>query len=159
MRSAAAWSSRCNLADGMTPLDIACDPPPILPRPSPAAARRLWRALGFALAIGFVLGLFVGPQRRVYVCSFETNVDRAKLTIARFTNEAYPAWRRDHRGRTCPSGLAELTPYMDKRDVRDPWGRLYQFTCGDDRIYVMSLGADKLLGTDDDIWSGAGDRR
>jgi hypothetical protein len=142
----------------MTPLDIACDPPPILPRPSPAVASLMWRAFGCALAGALVLGFFAAP-RETRCCLCHPKLDNAKLTIARFTNEAYPAWRRANPGRRCPFGLGELTPYLKEGGVRDPWGRLYQFTCGDDRIYVMSLGADKLLGTDDDLWSSAGDRR
>jgi hypothetical protein len=104
-----------------------------------------------------VLGLTVGPRTmKVFA---ESKVDIAKLTVRKFVYEAYPSWSAGHPGRGWPASLHELTPYMDKRDVRDPWAATYELTCSERGPIVHSVGEDGKADTADDIWSNEDERR
>ena len=130
---------------------IAVEPPlvPMHSQPGPLTMRSVFAA---TLAVAVYVG-FITPRHRFHGGYGETKVDIARLVTLKYANERYPLWAREHRGRECPMSLRELDPYMDKADARDPWGRDYMFTCADGRLYVMSLGADGVSGTADDIWS------
>jgi hypothetical protein len=135
----------------MLPVDIACAPPPLLPRPNPAWLRSALRVAAWGLAGVVIAGLII-PAPRVHGCPL-SKADVAKLTISKYAYEAHPLWSREHPSRACPASLKELGPYMDKASTRDPWGRDYAFTCEDGRLFVMSLGEDGKANTGDDIWS------
>jgi hypothetical protein len=121
--------------------------PPLLGTTAGALVRRI---LGWApmLLLGLAaLGFVIGPRRGPF-CSFETKVDAARLTVHEYADAAYPAWRAEHPGRTCPLLLADLGRYMDKPEGWDPWGR-----GNGDRVVVVSAGEDRQPGTADDIRS------
>jgi prepilin-type N-terminal cleavage/methylation domain-containing protein len=108
--------------------------------------------------IALVMGLLVGPK--VMKLFGESKVEVAKLTIKKFTEEAYPLWSRSHQDKPCPDKLEDLSEYMDKKDTNDPWGHAYKFYCGQNLppgakggIAVMSGGPDEKEGTNDDIKS------
>ena len=54
---------------------------------------------------------------------------------------------------TCPT----VTQLVSEKEIdtasntNDPWGSAYKIECGDDEIYVLSLGPDKKEGTADDV--------
>ena len=106
--------------------------------------------------LALVMGLLVGP--RVMKLFGESKNDIAKLTVQKFVNEAYPMWSRNASD-PCPKGLEDLSPYMDKKDTKDPWGNPYKMFCGQNLpagakgIAVSSAGEDGKDGTPDDIKS------
>jgi hypothetical protein len=64
-----------------------------------------------------------------------------------------------HQDKACPEKLADLSEYMARRELNDPWGHPYKFFCGKTLpagargIAVMSAGEDGKEGTADDIKS------
>jgi general secretion pathway protein G len=54
---------------------------------------------------------------------------------------------------TCPT----VTQLVSEKEIdtasntNDPWGSAFKIECGDDEVYVLSLGPDKKEGTADDI--------
>src|SRR5688572_8275623 len=77
--------------------------------------------------LALVMGLLVGP--RVMKMFSESKEDIAKLTVSKFANEAYPQWARN-ASKPCPDKLEDLSEYMDKKDVLDPWKAPYKMFCG-----------------------------
>jgi len=106
--------------------------------------------------LALVMGLLVGP--RVMKLFAESKEDIARLTVQKFVNEAYPMWQRNASD-PCPKSLEDLSPYMDKKDTKDPWNNPYKMYCGQNLppgakgIAVSSSGADGKDGTEDDIKS------
>ncbi|HEY1553446.1 MAG TPA: prepilin-type N-terminal cleavage/methylation domain-containing protein [Kofleriaceae bacterium] len=106
--------------------------------------------------LALVMGLLIGP--RVMRLFGESKVDIARLTVQKFVNEAYPMWTRNASDQ-CPKSLEDLSPYMDKKDTKDPWGNQYKMYCGQNLpagakgIAVSSPGEDGKDGTPDDIKS------
>ena len=108
--------------------------------------------------LALVMGLVVGP--RVMKLFGESKVDIAKMTVHKFTFEAFPMWQRSHSDKGCPEKLEDLSDYMDKKDTKDPWGNTYKFYCGQNLpagakggFAVSSPGEDGKEGTADDIKS------
>lgn len=108
--------------------------------------------------IALVMGFLVGP--RVLKAFGEAKEDTAKAVIKQFTYEAYPRWDANNAGKGCPSSLDELLEYMNKQDIKDPWGNDFIMQCGDNApqeaktgFAVVSKGADGKQGTEDDIKS------
>ena len=90
------------------------------------------------------------------VCTFgESKVDIANMTIVELAREAYPAWLSDHPGLHCPPRLVELARYIDRTEIKDPWGNDYVLTRppGLGPIIVSSAGEDGRFGTQDDLRS------
>jgi hypothetical protein len=142
-------------------IPLACELPPPDPKNLVALLLRALEALivvalPIAVVLGLVigvLGLVVGPRHRPHGGFAESKVDVARVVVTKYANEAFPQWARTHPSRDCPTSLRELDPYMDKAKGLDPWGRSYAFTCGQGRLYVMSLGRDGRSNTADDLWS------
>jgi prepilin-type N-terminal cleavage/methylation domain-containing protein len=110
--------------------------------------------------LALVMGLVVGP--RVMKLFGESKVDIAKMTVHKFTYEAFPMWQRSHSDKAggCPDKLEDLSDYMDKKDTKDPWGNIYKMYCGQNLpagakggFAVSSAGEDGKEGTPDDIKS------
>lgn len=96
-----------------------------------------------------------GPRR---MCSFgSSKVEIAQRTVKKYAFEAYPRWRLGQPDRSCPASLVELNDYMNNKDIRDPYGAEYQWSCGTyagrTKLNVWSLGEDQILGSSDDIRS------
>ncbi len=108
--------------------------------------------------IALVMGFLVGPR---VISSFrEAKGDTAKMIMKQFAHEAYVRWDANNPGKGCPQSLTELLPYMNKQDTKDPWGSEYIMLCGESApkaakagFGVVSKGADKKRGTDDDLKS------
>jgi hypothetical protein len=85
----------------------------------------------------------------------------AQITVKKLAYEAYPQWSMQNPTKQCPASLAELSPYMNNDDLKDPWGHSYVMMCGasappDARGFgVTSLGPDGAQGGGDDLdsWS------
>ena len=74
--------------------------------------------------LALVMGLVVGP--RVMKMFGESKVDIAKMTVNKYANEAYPSWASSHSD-ACPKQLTDLNEYMNNKDIKDPWGNVYQY--------------------------------
>lgn len=107
------------------------------------------RVLGCAAIIWMLGSTFIAP--RTLKVFRESKVDIAKLEAAKFANEAYPRWHREHHG--CPESLDELLEYTDPPNTLDPWGEHYRLVCAARGIVVWSLGEDRTPNTRDDIRS------
>lgn len=107
--------------------------------------------------LALVMGLLVGP--RLMDAMDKAKRGTAMLAVKKLANEAYMQWAASHLDRACPDTLDELTPYMNSKDTRDPWGRSYKMYCGATLpagahgLAVSSLGPDGTDQTDDDITS------
>lgn len=122
-----------------------------------AVRSRGWYACVFAarfVAITTLVALpiIVFTPRRITHC-FETKEDIAKLTVKKYTYEAYPAWFEQHPEMTCPASLDDLDDWMGATHIRDPWGRKYVWSCSWAGMVVRSAGEDGHIGTEDDIRS------
>jgi hypothetical protein len=128
----------------------------VLP-PRPALA---WRIVAQVVAIipGAVVASFFGLvlwalTKPCYMCHGESKVDIARATVKTYAFEAYPSWQQANPGRTCPSSVLELNPWMNNKDARDPWGGGYVIRCDTPSLGVFSAGEDGIFGTADDIKS------
>jgi general secretion pathway protein G len=108
--------------------------------------------------IALVMGFLVGP--RVLESFKEAKEDTASAIIQQFAYEAYPRWAAANPTKGCPTSLQDLTKYMNKQDIKDPWGADLIMYCGDNLpegvkggFGVMSKGPDGKQGTPDDIKS------
>ena len=107
--------------------------------------------------LALVMGLVVGP--RVMSMFGSSKVDIAKATVQKFAYEAYTQWSVANRDKACPANIEELTPFMNSKDIKDPWGTPYKLMCGQNLpagakgLAVMSFGEDQKEGTGDDIKS------
>jgi general secretion pathway protein G len=104
--------------------------------------------------IGLIMGVLVGPK--VMNAFKESRVKTAFLMLKEYEG-AYTRWVADNEG-DCPEKLEDLLKYTNKKDLKDPWGQSFVMKCGegvptDSHFGVISLGADKREGTDDDIHS------
>jgi general secretion pathway protein G len=104
--------------------------------------------------IGLVMGVLVGPK--VYRSFSEARVKTAFLMLKEYES-AHTRWVADNEG-DCPERLEDLLRYTNKKDLKDPWGSEFVMKCGadvasDSGFGVISLGADKKEGTEDDIHS------
>lgn len=84
---------------------------------------------------------------------FESRAGDARLIVQKFANEAFPQWARANPNEKCPKSIEDLTPYMDSKSGRDPWGNWIQLECNDGKVRVHSFGEDGKDGTSDDIKS------
>jgi len=102
--------------------------------------------------IGLVMALLVGPAVMKAFGSSKTKV--ARIAVRKFAYEAYPQWSTQHKG--CPASLADLTPFMNSDDTKDPWGNAYVMQCGDSApagakgFAVISYGEDGKPGGNGD---------
>jgi hypothetical protein len=141
-----ASSRGCALAAGLLCTPIMLSQDVIVQRPRPVAAM----VLVTAVAIGG--GWFVREVAIPYVWGppyEETMTGGAVLELA---YKAYPQWRLEHRGQSCPRSFDELVAYTHWPE-EDWWGRPYVLICRDIGIAVVSVGEDGKLGTEDDIRS------
>ena len=104
--------------------------------------------------LALVMGFLIGPK--VWRMFSESKVDIAKLQ-AKDYQQAYQVWALK-ASETCPSGLADLQNYRNKKGDKDPWGQEWVMKCGDQApegvdFGVVSVGPDKKDGTEDDIKS------
>lgn len=89
----------------------------------------------------------------------ESKRDIARSTVVKFAYEAYPTWLRAHPSETCPCRLEDLLEWMNNRNLEDPWGHDFQWSCGPggqvptEWFTVWSLGEDGEDGTADDVKS------
>ncbi|HEY5922616.1 MAG TPA: type II secretion system protein GspG [Kofleriaceae bacterium] len=82
--------------------------------------------------------------------------DLVALLLRAYTQEAYPKWKADNPGKTCPASLAELAKDFGTEDpdlplLKDPWGNDLVMKCDAKSFSVMSLGPDGKAGTEDDL--------
>jgi hypothetical protein len=103
-------------------------------------------------AIAYALWVVVSRPER-HVGFHESKADVATVTIKKYALEAYPEWATQHPDETCPASLDELSPFMNIRDLHDPWGSPYEMRCGRRGVVVHSLGEDRIANTSDDLWS------
>lgn len=107
--------------------------------------------------LALVMGLVVGP--RVMAMFGDSKKDIAKATVQKYAFEAYTQWSVANRDKACPASIEELSPFMNSKDVKDPWGTPYKMLCGQNLpagargLAVMSFGEDQQEGTADDIKS------
>jgi len=74
------------------------------------------------------------------------------LNEARVLHAAASSFGNRHPGE-CPNfERLQQESYIRSEDFnRDPWGRPYAIVCAGEEIRVVSAGADRLLGTRDDV--------
>jgi prepilin-type N-terminal cleavage/methylation domain-containing protein len=109
--------------------------------------------------IALVMGFLVGPK--VLESFRESKVEVARSVIKQFAYEAFPRWSAANPTSACPTQLDELTKWMNKQDIKDPWGADLQMLCGENLpeparkagIGVVSNGPDGKPNTEDDIRS------
>ena len=100
-----------------------------------------------------IVGLIAGGVAVVAVPKYqESQIKQAKID-ARTIHPVAEKWRVDHPGQTCPTveQLRAEKELSTASKITDPWDTPYKINCGDDEIYVMSLGPDKKENTPDDI--------
>ena len=100
-----------------------------------------------------IVGLIAGGVAVVAVPKYqESQKNQAKID-ARTIHPVAEKWRVDHPGATCPTveQLRAEKELSAASKITDPWDTPYKIVCGDDDVYVMSLGPDKKEGTQDDI--------
>jgi hypothetical protein len=135
---------------------VACKHPPRFGESSRFAdlfgfARNPFCVAAILAVFALASGLLVGP-RTMHVFA-ESKSDIAKATVKKYAFEAYPSWRAQHPNLVCPARLVALNEYMNNKDIKDPWGGTYGFSCDDSGIRVWSRGEDGVSGTGDDIRS------
>ena len=65
----------------------------------------------------------------------------------------------EHPEKACPTTLADLNAYTNRKDTKDPWGHDFKMMCGATvppgakGLAVISFGPDGKEGTADDIKS------
>lgn len=109
--------------------------------------------------IALVMGLLVGPKVLSSLSSAEKKT--FWMTAKQFAEEAYPRWRADNPGKSCPGGLGDLTKYMNQKELKDENGNdIYIMLCGSNapegipnNFGVIWVGPDGKQGTEDDIKS------
>jgi hypothetical protein len=83
--------------------------------------------------------------------------DLVKLLVEAYVKEAYPKWKTDHPGKSCPDKLEELAKYFGENPgipvLEDPWGHPLVMRCDDKGLAIISLGEDGKQGTGDDVIS------
>ncbi len=81
----------------------------------------------------------------------------AQLLVRAYAEEAYPKWKADNAGKTCPGKLDEVAKYFGENPgipvMTDPWGHALVMQCDAKGFVVVSLGEDGALGTADDVRS------
>ena len=107
--------------------------------------------------LALVMALLIGP--RVMAMFGESKTELAKIEARKLAMEAYPQWSIANPSKSCPADLSELSKYMNKKEINDPWGKPYVMMCGDKApagvkgMGVMSMGEDGKANTGDDIKS------
>ncbi len=87
-----------------------------------------------------------------------SKLDLAYDTVRKYALEAYPSWVA-YSGKLCPEKLEVLNEYLTSKDIYDPWGGTYRMRCDANLpteakgFGVMSPGADRKEGTEDDVIS------
>lgn len=109
--------------------------------------------VGAVAGIAVVLALASEVPRWMEDHAGISHAEIARSVARKIAFEAYPRWQLHHAPQTCPARLADLAPYGDWGDLRDPWGTEYAMYCGARGIVVQSLGQDRTANTLDDIWS------
>jgi general secretion pathway protein G len=100
-----------------------------------------------------IVGLIAGGVAVVAVPKYqESQKNQAKID-ARTIHPVAEKWRVDHPGQACPTveQLRAEKELSQASKITDPWDTPYKIVCGDEDIYVMSLGPDKRENTGDDI--------
>lgn len=85
------------------------------------------------------------------------NADLTSLLVRAYVEEAYPKWKSENPGKTCPAKLDELAKYFGDDPgipvLQDPWGHDLVMQCDAKGLVVISAGEDGKQGTDDDVRS------
>lgn len=85
------------------------------------------------------------------------NTELAQLLVRAYVEEAYPKWKTDNAGKSCPAKLDELAKYFGDNPgipvMQDPWGHDLVMQCDAKGLVVLSIGEDGKPGTADDIRS------
>ncbi len=83
--------------------------------------------------------------------------DLASLLVRAYVEEAYPKWKTDNAGKTCPAKLEELATYFGENPgipvLEDPWGHALVMQCDAKGLVVISHGEDGVAGNADDVRS------
>lgn len=107
--------------------------------------------------LALIMGLVVGPI--VMALFSQSKVEITAATVKKYANEAYPLWVTANPGQSCPADIEALSPYMNKKDLKDSWQQPYRLYCGPNLppgvqgIAVASDGPDSKPNTEDDIKS------
>jgi general secretion pathway protein G len=105
--------------------------------------------------LALVMGFLVGPRVIEY---FREAKDKTAWMMTKEYVTAYAKWQVDN-DEQCPDQLDDLTKYMNKKDIDDPWGHPFAMICGDQApeqasgFGVTSMGPDGKPGSKDDIHS------
>ncbi len=89
----------------------------------------------------------------------DAKATQAKVDVEKYAFEAYPQWSMAHPDKACPDKLDDLNEYMNRKDLRDPWGNAFKMMCGASLpagakgVAILSFGPDGTEGTADDIKS------
>ena len=89
-------------------------------------------------------------------CGCKSKAEVAQMVVRKMASVT-PEWSQAHAG-ACPTA-ADIVPYLNDPEAKDPWGALYRVRCGADApdgargIAVDSAGPDGQFETDDDIGS------
>jgi general secretion pathway protein G len=100
-----------------------------------------------------IIGLISAGVAVVAVPKYqESQKNQAKID-ARTIHPVAEKWRADHAGAPCPTveQLRAEKELSTASKITDPWDTPYKIVCGEDDLYVMSLGPDKKENTKDDI--------
>ncbi len=78
---------------------------------------------------------------------------KAAVSDAAQIRDAAQSWRSEHDAAGCPtlSRLIRDRSLASSQRTDDPWGERYRIECKTDDVSVISSGADRRPGTDDDI--------
>lgn len=84
------------------------------------------------------------------------NKELTSLLVRAYVQEAYPQWKTEHKGTTCPAKLDDLAKYFGENPgipvTSDPWGHALVMKCDDKSgLTVLSVGEDGKEGTEDDV--------
>ena len=102
----------------------------------------------FGLLASFVLPSLTGKgeeAKQKLTCVQMKSISSA-LKMYKIDNSSYP---------TTAEGLkllAQKNYFEDKKIPKDPWGQDYIYTSTNDSVEILSLGANKKEGGDDDIY-------
>ena len=104
---------------------------------------------------GFAFGDLARFRVSIFKQKGRADAKIAEMLVKRYATNAYGAWLLDN-GKGCPT-LDQLVKYTDDKAGEDPWGTTLNVECSSSttstRIVVVSAGADRRFGTDDDVKS------
>lgn len=105
--------------------------------------------------IALIMGVLVGPS--LFGASEEAK-NKMAYQVEGNMMAAYERWALEHSA-SCPDNISELYKYMNRDNVKDPWGNEFIMVCGSQAppqakgFGIISKGKDGKQGTPDDVVS------